>query len=151
MLAAIPNNTAFGNWLLNCEAVTTADIQCRLLQQLTRSDTDALIVRMMVVPAGDGTHILLAQTPIGVYLPGGAVYRFAEKDEIEQRTMMWQRCIGNLCEAASQIDADELILFDENDTLLFGYRADAQSEPIVVGVDISQFGEAVKALELSAK
>lgn len=146
---AIANNSSFGNWLLNCEAVTTADIRCRLIQQLSRSDDNALIVRMVVLPAGDGTHLLLAQTPIGVYLPGGAVYRFAENDTLEQRQMIWQRCAGQLCEAAIRIDAEELVEFEKHETLLFGYRTDVASDPIIVGVDISQFGDAVKALGMS--
>ena len=147
--AAIANNSAFGGWIVNCEAITVNSTSCRLIQQLSRTEDNSLIVRMVVVPAGDGSHLMIAQTPSGVYLPGGAVYRFAENEEVEQREMIWQRCIGDTCEAAARLDAEELALFDANATLLFGYRPDVTSEPIIVPMDISQFGEAIAALNLS--
>lgn len=146
---AIANNSAFGGWIVNCEAITVNSTACRLIQQLSRTEDNSLIVRMVVVPAGDGTYLMIAQTPAGVYLPGGAVYRFAENEEVPQREMIWQRCIGESCEAASRLDAEELELFDANTTLLFGYRPDVTSEPIIVPMDISQFGDAIAALNLS--
>lgn len=146
---AIANNSAFGNWLLNCEAITTADVRCRLVQLLSRAEDNALIVQFIVLAAGDGTHLLLAQTPIGVYLPGGAVYRFADNEDVEQREMIWQRCIGDICEAAIRIDEAERALFAEHDTLLFGFRVDVETDPIIVGVDISEFENALKALDTS--
>jgi invasion protein IalB len=146
---AISNNSAFGGWIVNCEAITVNSTACRLIQQLSRTEDNSLIVRMIVLPAGDGTHLMIAQTPSGVYLPGGAVYRFAENEEIEQREMIWQNCMADTCEAAARLDADELAIFDVNTTLLFGYRPDVTSEAIIVPMDISQFGEAIAALNLS--
>lgn len=106
-------------------------------------------MQFIVLAAGDGTHLLLAQTPIGVYLPGGAVYRFADNEDVEQREMIWQRCIGDICEAAIRIDEAERALFAEHDTLLFGFRVDVETDPIIVGVDISEFENALKALDTS--
>jgi invasion protein IalB len=63
--------------------------------------------------------------------------------------MIWQSCIADTCEAAASLDADELAIFDANATLLFGYRPDVTSEAIIVPLDISQFGEAIAALNLS--
>ncbi|MFA5581400.1 MAG: invasion associated locus B family protein [Paracoccaceae bacterium] len=145
--ADIPNNAMFGDWLVNCEAVSVTRVACSIVQQLSLSENNQLVVRMVAIPAPEGTAILLAQVPMGAYLPGGAVYRFDNEDEAqEQRSMIWQRCLGDLCEAAIQLDADEMALFAENDTLLFGYRPDVEAEPIVVGLDISQFNEAIAAI-----
>ncbi|MFN3664399.1 invasion associated locus B family protein [Yoonia sp.] len=143
----VGNNTAFGDWLVNCEAVTTTRVACSLLQELSLAETDQLIVRFIVVPADDDAAILLAQVPMGAYLPGGAVFRLDDEDEdVEQRSMIWQRCLGALCEAALRLDADELFRFDENEQLLFGYRPALEADPIVVGVDISQFNTALEAI-----
>lgn len=141
------NNTLFGDWMVSCEAVSVSRVACSLRQQLTLTENDQLIVQMIAVPAEDGTAILLAQVPIGAYLPAGAVYRFDNENEgEEQRSMIWQRCLGGLCEAAIQLDAEELARFAENDRLLFGYRPDIGAEPLIVALDISRFNEALAAI-----
>ncbi|MBQ1202317.1 MAG: invasion associated locus B family protein [Loktanella sp.] len=143
----VGNNTSFGDWLVNCEAVTTTRVACSLLQELSLAETDQLIVRFIVVPAEDDAAIILAQVPIGAYLPGGAVFRLDNEDEdVPQRSMIWQRCLGPLCEAALRLDAEELARFAENDQMLFGYRPALEADPIVVGVDIAQFNDALEAI-----
>ncbi len=141
----VANNTSFGDWLVVCEAVTVRQNVCRLVQELSLRETNELVALFIALPATDGA-ILLAQVPIGVYLPGGAVYRFAGRDDLEQREMVWQRCFGDICEAAIALDADELAVFGEAETMLFGFRGDAESEPVIVSVDVSQFAEAVSTI-----
>lgn len=142
----IANNTQFGDWIVTCEAVTISRTSCRLLQELSLVETQTLVARFIAFPAAEGSAILLAQVPMGVYLPGGAVYRFANDEEAEQREMIWQRCLGDICEAAIALTPEELGLFAEAGSLLFGYRADVQSEPIIAAVDVSQFAEAIAAI-----
>lgn len=144
-LQDVANNSAFGDWIVTCEAVTVQRTACRLVQELTERESGGLVARFIAVPVTDGA-ILLAQVPMGAYLPGGAVYRFDGNDDIEQREMIWQRCLGNICEAATPIDAEEMELFAKSDAILFGYKLDAASEPIIVRVDISQFAEAIKRI-----
>lgn len=141
------NNTLFGDWLVTCEAVSVTRVACSLRQQLTLTESDQLVVQMIAIPAADDTAIMLAQVPMGAYLPAGAVYRFDDDDEDEeQRNMVWQRCMDGLCEAAVQLDQEELENFAANDRLLFGYRPDVDAEPLIVGLDISQFNEALTAI-----
>ena len=142
----IANNTAFGDWVVQCEAVTTSRNVCRIVQELTRVDSQELVVRFIALPAAEDTAILLAQVPIGVYLPGGAVYRLEGKDDEEQREMIWQRCLGDLCEAALSITPEEMAQFTESGGVLFGYRPDIEAEPVIVRADVSGFAAAVGAL-----
>lgn len=144
----LANNTAFGDWVVSCQAATVRRNICQLVQVQTMRDTGQMIARFVALPVEDGA-ILLAQMPMGVYLPGGAVYRFAENEDLEQREMIWQRCMGEVCEAAAPLDDAELALFAEHDSILVGFRMSAESEPIILGVDISQFNEALDALELA--
>lgn len=144
-VADLPNNARFGDWIVACEAATVKRNVCRLEQEQTLRDSGQLVARFIAVPVSDGA-ILLAQTPMGTYLPGGAVYRFAGDDETEQREMIWQRCLGTICEAAGPLDTDELALFAEREALLFGFRMNADGDPIILSVDISQFTEALAAL-----
>jgi invasion protein IalB len=142
----IANNTAFGDWVVQCEAISVSRNICRIVQELTLVDSDELVVRFIALPAADGTAILLAQVPIGVYLPGGAVYRLADREEDPQREMIWQRCLGDLCEAALQIEPDELANFTASGAILFGYRPDIEAEPVIVRADMARFAEAIEAI-----
>lgn len=142
----LANGTAFGDWVVACEAASVKRTSCRLVQTLTLRDRNELVARFIAVPGEDGA-VLVAQTPMGVYLPGGAVYRFAGDEEAEQREMVWQSCQGQLCEAAAPLDADELAAIDAAETLLFGYRLTADADPIVVEVDVSEFNEGLDALK----
>lgn len=142
----IANNTAFGDWVVQCEAVSVSRNVCRIVQELTLVDSNNLVVRFIALPAADGTAVLLAQVPIGVYLPGGAVYRLAEREEEEQREMIWQRCLGELCEAALSITPEEMASFSDAGAILFGYRPDIQAEPVIVRADVTRFAEAIEAI-----
>ena len=104
----VANNTQFGDWIVTCEAVTVSRTTCRLLQELTLRETNTLVARFIALPAAEGSAVLLAQVPMGVYLPGGAVYRFANDEEAEQREMIWQRCLGDVCEAAFALTPEEI-------------------------------------------
>lgn len=140
--ADVANRTAFGDWVVICDAVTVKKTACRLVQEQTLRDTGELVARFVAMPVADGV-ILLAQLPMGVYLPGGAVYRIEGKDDVAQNEMIWQRCAGTICEAAAPISEEELAVFAEAEALLFGFRMTAQGEPVILRVDISQFAEAV--------
>ncbi len=118
---------------------------CSLVQEQRMKEGGQLVARFVAVPVSDGA-ILLAQVPMGVYLPGGAVYRFADNEEIAQREMIWQRCAENVCEAAAPLDEAELALFAEEEALLFGFRPTAESEPVILRVDIRRFAEAVQKI-----
>lgn len=143
--ADLPNNAQFGDWVVTCEAATVQRNVCRLEQEQSLRESGQFVARFIAVPVADGA-ILLAQTPMGSYLPGGAVYRFASDESIEQREMIWQRCLGNICEAAAPLDQEELALFAESEALLFGFRMAADADPIILRVDISRFTEALDAL-----
>jgi invasion protein IalB len=141
----IANNTAFGDWVVMCEAVTIRRTVCQLVQELSLRDSDRMLARFVALPVEEGA-VLVAQVPMGVYLPGGAVFRFAELDEEPQREMIWQRCFGEVCEAAIPLPEEELAVFARAEEMLFGFRMDAEEEPIILRVDISRFAEAIGLL-----
>lgn len=141
----IANNTAFGDWVIVCEAVTIRRTVCQLVQELSLRDSDRMLVRFIALPVEDGA-ILVAQLPMGVYLPGGAVFRFAEMEDEPQREMIWQRCFGDVCEAAIPLPEEELAVFASAEAMLFGFRMDAESEPIILRVDVSRFAEALNLM-----
>lgn len=143
---SIANNTAFGDWIVACEALTVTENQCQLVQQQTRNDTQELAARFLILPAVDGAAIMLAQVPIGVYLPGGAVFGL-EGDPIDaQQQMIWQRCLGPVCEAAILIDAATLESMFAAGSVLFGYRMDANAEPVILRLSVAQLDEGLAAL-----
>lgn len=141
----IANNTAFGDWVVICEAVTIRRTVCQLVQELSLRDSDQMIARFVALPVEEGA-VLVAQLPMGVYLPGGAVFRFAEMDDEPQREMIWQRCFGEVCEAAIPLPEEELAVFARAESMLFGFRMDAEADPIILRVDVSRFAEAIGLL-----
>lgn len=144
--ADVANNASFGDWIVKCEAITMSRTVCRTVQELTTTESNALVVRFIALPAQDGGAVLLAQVPIGAYLPGGAVYRLENQPDAEQREMIWQRCLGQLCEAAVAIDADEMKLLTEAGGILFGYRPEPAADPVIVRADVSRFAEGIEAI-----
>lgn len=142
----VANGTMFGDWIVSCEAVTISRNVCRLLQEQTLRDNNGLVARFIALPAEEGGAILLAQVPMGVYLPGGAVYRLENAQEAAQQEMIWQRCWGNVCEAALGLEAAQLEAIDDAGAILFGYRGDISSEPVITRVDMSNFRAGLDAL-----
>lgn len=142
----VANNTPFGDWLVSCEAVSVSQTFCQLVQQQSVRDTNELAGRFAAFPAQNGGAVLLAQVPIGVYLPGGAVFRLDDNDATPQREMVWQRCLGPICEAAILLDEATVSEMGSSGAMLFGYRMDSDAEPIVLRVNLSRFGEGLDAL-----
>lgn len=139
-------NQQFGQWVVACQVVTVSKNLCRLVQEQILRETDKLVARFIAQPAPDGAVILLAQVPMGAYLPGGAVYRLDNDAKAKQREMIWQRCLGAICEAALVLDADELKAMNKAGGILFGYRTDPNSDPVVTRVDMTDFTTGVDAL-----
>lgn len=144
----VANNTQFGDWTVTCQAVTVARNICRLVQEQKMRDTKTLVARLIAFPAENDGAVLLAQVPMGVYLPGGAVFRLEGDDEEPQQEMIWQRCLGDVCEAALALDSEMLGKMTKAGAILFGYRGDVSSEPIITRVSLEKFGEGLNALRL---
>ena len=142
----IANNTPYGDWLVSCEAVSVSQTFCQLVQQQTVRDTNELAGRFAAFPAQNGGAVMLAQVPIGVYLPGGAVFRLDDNDATPQQEMIWQRCLGPICEAAILLDAATVDQMALSGAILFGYRMESGSDPIVLRVNMNRFGEGLDAL-----
>lgn len=130
---------------MTCEALSVKRSVCRLTQELTLRDSGDLVVRFIALPAKGGA-IMLAQVPGGVYLPGGAVWRAASPEDAKQHEMIWQRCLGGVCEAAQGLSDADLAEMTASGTMLFGYRMDPQGEPLVLEVDVERFAEGIEAL-----
>ena len=140
------NNASFGDWRVVCEAVSTTRTACRIVQSQRIAESGDLVAQFVAYPLSEGAALFVAQVPIGVYLPGGAVYRPAEDEAAEQTQMIWQRCAGPICEAALQLSAEDVAGFAETGALVFGYQMDPGADPIITRVDVSTFAEALEAV-----
>jgi len=141
----IRNGQQIGDWVVSCDAVTTRQTMCRLVQEQSMRDSGALVARFIAMPVVDGA-ILLAQVPMGVYLPGGAVYRFGDNEALEQRDMIWQSCADQVCEAAAPLGEEELAQFESHSDILFGFRPVAAGDPVVLRVNIEGLADAIATL-----
>lgn len=143
----VGNGSNFGNWEVVCDAVTTQRVSCRLVQTQTLTETGELVLRMLVYPQPEGGALLIAQVPIGVYLPGGAVYRTESDEETPLTGMIWQRCLGQICEAALALDASMVSELVANDAILFAYQKNPGEDRRVVRVDLAEFEGGLAAIQ----
>jgi len=144
-----PVNTLFGDWAIRCDAVTVTRNICRLMQEQVLRTDNTLVVRMMGLPAAEDGAVMLAQVPMGIYLPGGAVFRLENDAEAEQVEMIWQRCFAQVCEAAIALTAEQVDMYDTGGSILFGYRTGPEAEPIVTRVNMENFSAGIAALKAS--
>ena len=141
------NGAEFGDWQLSCEALTTTELTCSVVQQLTRTADGSLIARLVVINGADeGQFLLVGQTPDGVHLPSGFVYSFDDEEIAETRDLVWQQCLAGVCEAALIWDAEELAVVNQYDNLLMAYRQAPGVDPLVFRVDVSELDSALVAL-----
>lgn len=141
--AEVANNATFGDWVVNCEAVSTQRTSCRVVQTQSRSDTGALFLRLIAYAQPEGGAVLVAQTPIGVYLPADVVFRAEGDADTPQTAMIWQRCLGDICEAALELDAESLQALEDGGAALFGYQPAPGQDAAVARVETTALIEAL--------
>ena len=142
----IANGAAFGDWRVSCDALSNARTACRVVQTQNVAQTGQLVANFLAYPLEGGEALFVAQVPMGVYLPAGAVYRPQEPADSDQRELIWQRCGGEICEAALQMDGAEVTGLSASGAILFGYQMDPGSPPVITRVDMTGFDEALAAL-----
>ena len=142
----VPNGSAIGNWVVNCEAVSTTTTACTVRQTLSLTETNQNLLRLIAAPRSDGGALLIAQVPMGVHLPGGAVFRASGEDAAPQREMVWQSCGGSVCEAAILLTAEDLAGLSSEPGHLFGYRLNATDDPLILEVSLSDLAPALDAI-----
>lgn len=140
------DGTAFGDWLVTCREAAGGGQECRMVQKLTRSDDRSLVVRFIAVPGPDGGAGLLAQVPMGVHLPAQPALRLAEPETAPSRPFVWQRCMGDVCEAGRMLSAAEVAELSAAGAFLFGYKLTRDGAPLVVQVSAAQLGAGLAAI-----
>jgi len=126
----------FGDWVRVCEG----EQPCRLVYQQTMRESRELVLRLIAMKTRQGA-IMAAYLPMGVHFPSGAVFRMENASDGAQEQMIWQRCHGEICEAAIQLDAELLDKFDQDEAILFAYRMNPKEEPRVMRVRLEGFSE----------
>lgn len=142
----VAQGQAFGDWIVACEAVSTTRNACRIAQSQSRSSDGSLVLQLVAYPQAQGGAVLVAQVPMGVYLPDGATFRPRNDDDADSTGMIWQRCLGNICEAALRLDADGVAAFADAGEVLFGYRMIPGEPATITTVDTSTFVTALDAV-----
>ena len=146
----VAENAAFGDWIVRCEATPTNENRCRLTQTMTRTSDKSLVVRFIAFPGKDEQSVIVAHVPIGAYLPASPVISRLETGNRDQQNFTWQRCMGDICEAATAISAQELATYKTAKNVVFGYRMNQGDDPIVVRVDVSRLEEGLNAIAVDA-
>ncbi len=142
----VPVNTRFGDWIVRCEAVTVTRNVCRVVQEQVLRTDNSLVLRLIGAPVDDGGAVLIAQVPMGVHLPSGAVFRKDGDDAAPQTQMIWQSCYSSVCEAVLVMDEAELSQFEALNTILFGYRMSLDTAPTITQLNTAGFRAGLASL-----
>jgi invasion protein IalB len=78
------------------------------------------------------------------------VVKPAEPKNAKSQAFVWQRCLNGICEAARKITGKEVSDLTAAGTVLFGYKMQANGNPIVVKISMEKFGEGLAAIEATA-
>lgn len=142
----VTNGTSFGDWEVACDAVSTQRVTCRLVQSQSIAETGEMVLRLIVFPQDQEGALMVAQMPMGVYFPGGAIFRAADDSDAPVTSMVWQRCGGGLCEAALSMDATAVDAFVAQGAILFAYQMDPGTDRLVTRVDVSTLATGLAAI-----
>jgi len=142
----VANDTAFGDWRVACRALGADQTDCRLVQTLTRTADQTLVVRFIAVPRPEGGTVMVAQMPMGAFLAQKPALRMVEPKDSPEQAFTWQRCFKDVCEAAIVLSADEVAAMSKGDKALFGYKIDPKADPIVAPVNMGQLDTGLAAV-----
>lgn len=86
--------------------------------------------------------------PLGVSLPFGLAMRpEGTEDEESLIRFGWQTCLGQVCEALAEVDADRLAAVDADGvTMLASYQPGLKAEPMVFRLSLQGMGAGLTAI-----
>ncbi len=142
----VANNASFGDWVVNCEAVSTQRTSCWVAQTQSRADNGGLVLQLIAYALPEGGALLAAQVPIGAYLPFNVSFQPEADENPQPQRMIWQRCLGQICEAALQFSAEELAALNDAEQVLFGYQPAPGVDALVTRVSTGTLVEALDAI-----
>ena len=148
----IANGQSFGDWLVRCDALGVNRTRCMLSQRVARSDNGALLAEVLAFWSDDSpaAPILVAQAPVGIYLPTSFVLQPEGSEDDQRLDFIWQSCNQTICEAIGLPDAEKLDQLTGAERLLAGYRPSIGAEARVFPISTKGLAEGVEALKLAA-
>ena len=140
--------TAFGDWLLACEAVGVNRTSCVIRQTLTRRDGGALIADVILrrLEAEDDPRIaLVLVTPTGMFLPEAP--GMAIDAGGETLPLQWRSCDAQRCVASRVLTEDDVASLSGGGRMSLGYRPVNRDEPVIFSVSLDGVTAGLAALE----
>lgn len=146
--ARLANGTRFGTWTLGCEAVAVGETACLLSQRVARSSDGAFLADFMLFPnpQAEGEVYLAARVAAGVYLPSGFVLRGESAPEDSQRQLVWQTCVGEVCEGLLSLPAADVAALEAGGDVIAAYRPSVQSEAVIFRFSVAGAEAGLEAL-----
>ena len=136
-----------GDWTFQCLAVSATQNVCALTQVLGNPKTNQRILALTLRAAGkDNKLLLLAQAPLGVFLPAGLVGKI---DDREQFNFSWQRCTRQGCQAAAQINDARKAALKAGKNLLLGFKVQPAAKTIALTASLKGITQGL--IELGVK
>ncbi|MES9905644.1 MAG: invasion associated locus B family protein [Sedimenticola sp.] len=134
----------FGDWLHECEPGDGKERVCALTHTAPTSDGKGTLLKLTIRKLGKKqTTVLVALTPLGIYLPTGVVGKI---DSSPQFPLVLQTCAVQGCEAIVPLDPKQLWRLKAGKRLLIGFKAKRGPQAITVPVSLTGVADGLLAL-----
>jgi len=132
------------NWITRCVSRTRAGaVECTIEQSVIKNDTRQVIVLFRVrVPPDTRTPVMMAQLPLGLYLPAQVILHI---DDRKAGEFPAQTCDASGCYISGPLPAELLAQLAAGKTLKFSFQNLAR-ETIDVSMPLAGFAQAYEGI-----
>lgn len=137
----------FGDWMVECEAAPDGKQRCFLsqTQTLQQQQQSGRLIRLSIGYIGpDNKPAMVAILPLGIWLPAGAAYQVEGQP---QKPLVLQRCLGEGCVAAAELDEATLGHMRKAKSLSIGIKGEAAGQTLVIPVSLTGFDAGLRSLK----
>jgi invasion protein IalB len=133
------------NWITRCTSKTRAGaLECAIEQSVIKTDTRQVVVLLRIrIPAETRAPVLLAQLPLGLYVPAHVIVHVDDRKVTE-----WpiQTCDASGCYASGPLAAELLAQLQAGKSLKFSFQNLAR-ETIDVTMPLAGFAAAYDSIK----
>jgi|SRR5579864_373600 len=133
------------NWITRCGSQTrTGSLECSMEQSAFKTDTRQLVAMFSIrIPSDTRAPVLMVQTPLGVFLPGGLQMQVDDGKAVD---LPLQMCDGSGCYAGTPL-TDQFSEQLQRGTLLHLSFQNMAHAKLDVTMPLAGFGSAYGAIK----
>lgn len=142
----VVNGQVFDEWRVACQAIAVNETACGLVQTLTNTANNSLLIEFQAVWTGGEAPVqVVARVPVGAHLPSGL--SIGSEGAEERQNFVWQTCGPRLCEASLTAPLTSLQALEGETPVVIGYRPAPRAEALVFRSTFTGLSAGLTALD----